>query len=151
MSWSSRGVDEMAAPGETGINIVSAYFHQDNVRTPITSAFTSNANVRYLMETLIYAIQKTQGKLIGPQPIQALATIMKYFYKTNEPYAEHLVDIEVEMLNRLVLQHIIHETSQASLAQDRYLKDSYTQPVPPDRPENTNIKGSRQYELNYFL
>lgn len=142
---------ESAAPGETGINLVNAFFHQDLERTPVTSAFTSNYNVRYLMEELIRSVQRATGRLIGPQPIAALAHKMKAHYLTSGPYFLHLPDMEVERLNRAVLQQIIHEASQGVEAYDRYLNDAFSQPVPPDQPQNTNVKGSRQYEINYFL
>lgn len=142
---------ERAAPGETGINIISAYLHQDIVRTPVTSSYTSNRNVRYLMETLIQAVQRSTGKLIGPQSIQELGTFMKQVYVSSGPYLVHLPDLEVERLNRTVLQKIIHETTQSVESYQRYLDDSFSQPVPPDRPINVNTKGSRQFEINYFL
>lgn len=142
---------EQSAPGEVGVNIVNAFFHQNIVRTPITQAFTSNQNVRFLMEELQRAVFQNTGKLIGPQPIQAVAQIMKHYYLTNGPYAVHTPDIEVEKLNRLVLQYMIHDTTQGVEAYDRFLKDSYTQPIPPDRPSNVNTKGSRQFEINRFL
>ena len=142
---------ERPAPGETGINIVNAYFHQDIMRTTITSSFTSNRNVRYLMEELIRAVQRSMGRLIGPQSIQELGTFMKQVYMQGGPYMEHLPDLEVERLNRTVLQKIIHETTQSVQSYDRYLSDAFTQPVPPDRPENVNIKGTRQFEVNRFL
>lgn len=147
----SRGSMERSAPGEAGINIANAYFHQDLVRTPVTSAFTSNHNVRYLMESLIQGVQRSTGILIGPQSIQEMATIMKQVYMSSGPYLVHLPDLEVERLNRSVLQRTIHEVSQAVQSYKRYLDDSFSQPVPPDRPMNVNTKGSRQFEINYFL
>lgn len=142
---------ERAAPGETGINMVNAFFHQDLERNPVTQSFTSNFNVRYLMEQLIASVQRATGRLIGPQPIQALAHLMKAHYLTSGPYLLHMPDVEVERLNRAVLQQAIHETTQAVQAYDRYLHDAFTQPVPPDRPLNTNIAGNRQFEINRFL
>ena len=146
-----RGSAERPAPGEDGVNIVNAFFHQNIVRTPVTQAFTSNYNVRYLMEELQKGVYANTGKWIGPQPIQAVAQIMKYYYLTNGPFLVHLPDLEVERLNRLVLQFMIHDTTQAVESYDRFLKDSYTQPIPPDRPVNVNTKGSRQFEINRFL
>lgn len=146
-----RGSEERAAKHEQGVNIVNSFFHQNIVRTPITEAFTSNTNVRFIMEQLQAAVYKNTGHLIGPQPIQYVASIMKKYYLTNGPYAVNIPDISIEMLNRLVLQELIHETSQGVESYGRYLRDAYTQPVPPDRPENVNTKGSRQFEINRFL
>jgi hypothetical protein len=146
-----RGSAESAAPGEEGINIVNAFFHQNIVRTPVTQSFTSNYNVRYLTEELQKGVYKNTGKWIGPQSIQAVAQIMKYYYLTNGPYATITPDVEVEKLNRLVLQYMIHDTTQGVESYDRFLKDTYTQPIPPDRPMNVNTKGSRQFEINRFL
>lgn len=142
---------ESAAPGEQGINLVNAFFHQDLERNPVTSAFTSNTNVRYLMTQLIQGVQRATGRLIGPQPIEALAHKMKAHYLTSGPYFLHLPDMEVERLNRAVLQQVIHETAQGVQAYDRYLSDAFSQPVPPDRPANVSIQGSRQFEINRFL
>jgi hypothetical protein len=146
-----RGSEERPAPGEEGVNIVNAFFHQNLVRTPVTQAFTSNRNVRYLMTMLQDGVYRATGRLIGPQPIQAVAQIMKYYYLTNQPIAEHLPDMEVERLNRIVLQYMIHDTIQGMQSYERFLNDTYTQPLPPDRPENVNTKGSRQFEINRFL
>ena len=139
------------AAGESGVNIISDYFYQDLVRTPVISSFTSNRNVRYLMESLIQAVQRSTGKRIGPQSIQELGTFMKQVYMSSGPYLVHLPDLEVERLNRTVLQNIIHETTQSVQSYQRYLDASFSQPVPPDRPLNVNTKGSRQFEINYFL
>lgn len=146
-----RGSEERPASGEVGINVINAFFHQDIVRTPITESLTSNRNVRYLMEELQRAVLVNTGKLIGPQSIQSLGTIMKHEYWTMGPYAVHLPDMEVERLNRSILQIIIHETTQAVESYGRFLKDSQSQPIPPDRPMNSNTKGSRQFETNRFL
>lgn len=146
-----RGSAERPATGEVGVNIVNAFLHQDVVRTPVTMAYTSNQNVRFLMEYLIDAVYRTQGKVIGPQSIQALATIMKREYMNNGPYFPELVQEEVERLNRGVLQTIIHSTTQATESYDRYLRDAFTQPLPPDRPANVSTRGSRQMEINRFL
>jgi hypothetical protein len=146
-----RGSISRPAHGEKGVNIVNDYFHQNIVRTPITESFTSNKNVKYLMTAVQQAIQNVTGKVIGPQPIQYLASIMKNQYVLQGPYMVHLPDQEVERLNRAVLQIFIHETVQGMQAYDRYLKDSQTQPVPPDRPQNSSQKGSRQFEINYFI
>lgn len=142
---------ERPARNEVGVNIVNSFIHQDIMRTPVTEAFTSNQNVRFLMEYLIDAVYRTQGKVIGPQSIQELATIMKREYVNNGPYFPNLVQQEVERLNRGVLQTIVHSTTQATESYDRYLRDAFTQPVPPDRPANVNTKGNRQMEINRFL
>jgi len=146
-----RGSVERPAKHEEGVNIVNAFIHQNIVRTPITEAFTSNTNVRYLMEQVQAGVLQNTGRLIGPQPIQYIASVMKKYYLTQGPYLVHLPDLEVEKLNRLVLQELIHEATQGVESYDRYLKDSFTQPTPPDRPCNVNTKGSRQFEINRFL
>lgn len=146
-----RGSEERPAPGEEGVNIVNAFFHQNIVRTPITQALTSNHNVRYIMEEIQRGVFQNTGHRIGPQPIQIVARAMKHFYLTNGPYLQHLPDLQVEKLNRLILQYLIHDATQGVESYGRFLKDSTTQPVPPDRPLNTNTKGDRQYEINYFL
>lgn len=149
--WSSQGGPSLPAPHETGANIVNAFIHQNTVRTPVSVAFSSNYNVRYLMVSLIRGVQASTGKTIGPQSIQELAIIMKQEYIANGPYNYNIPDLEVEKLNRLVLQKAIHATTQAVQSYDRYLNDAFTQPLPPDRPCNVNIKGDRQYEINYFI
>lgn len=162
-----RGSLSTPARGEKGVNIVNDFFHQNIVRTPITEAFTSNRNVRYLVDFLQKSIYSQTGMQIGPQPIQYIATIMKQQYILQGPYMVcnfvtynfkvltllqvHLPDLEVEKLNRAVLQILIHETMQGMQAYGRYLKDSQSQPLPPDRPESTSSKGSRQFEINYFI
>jgi hypothetical protein len=149
--WSSQGSATLPAPNETGANFVNGYFHQDMMRTTVSIPFTSNYNVRYLMLQLIEAVKRLTGKVIGPQSIKDLAFIMKRTYLENGPYHYNLPDIEVEKLNRIVLQKIIHITTQGVESYDRYLNDSFTQPVPPDRPSNVSTKGDRQFEINYFL
>jgi len=146
-----RGSAERPAPGECGVNHVNAYMDQNVVRTAVSQAYTSNRNVRYIMEELQKGVYKNTGKLIGPQPIEIVARAMKDFYVRGGPFLQHLPDLEVERLNRSVLQYLIHDATQGVMAHDRYLKDSYTQPIPPDRPTNVNTKGSRQFEINRFL
>lgn len=146
-----RGAIEKSAKNEVGINIVNALLHQNTMRTPVTEAYTSNQNVRFLMDYLIDAVYRTQGLRIGPQSIQALATIMVREYANSGPYFTEAVQQEVERLNRNVLQTIIHNTTQATESYNRYLRDAFTQPVPPDRPVNVNTKGNRQMEINRFL
>lgn len=146
-----RGSISRPANGEQGVNIVNDYFHQNIVRTPITESFTSNRNVKYIMTFLQKSIKNATGMDIGPQPIQYVASIMKQQYILQGPYMVHLPDQEVERLNRSVLQILIHETMQGIQSYDRYLKDSQTQPLPPDRPQNSSGKGSRQFEINYFI
>lgn len=145
-----RGSVERAANGELGINLINAYFHQDIVRTPVTSGLTSNHNIRYLQEQLIFAVQRATGVLIGPQSMYAIADILKRIYLSSGPYFVHLPDLEIERLNQLFLVQTIHETTQAEQAYQRYLNDAFTQPRTIDRPSNVSTKGSRQLEVNYF-
>lgn len=147
----SRAAVERSAHSEVGVNIVNAFLHQNVMRTPVTEAYTSNQNVRFLMDYLINAVYQQQGQVIGPQSIQALATIMVRQYAESGPYFTELVQPEVERLNRGVLQTIIHNTTQSTESYNRYLRDAFTQPVPPDRPQNVSTRGSRQFEINRFL
>lgn len=146
-----RGSESRPAFSEQGINIANSFVHQNIIRTPITEALTSNYNVRYLMNSLQAAVLANTGILIGPQPIQVIAAEIKYHYLLGGPYKVHLPDIEVERINRVVLQKLVNDATQGLEANGRYLRDSLIQPVPPDRPMNVNTKGDRQFEINRFL
>jgi hypothetical protein len=146
-----RGSVERAFNGEQGVNIVNSHFHQDIVRTPVTSALTSNHNIRYLQEQLIFAVQRATGVLIGPQSMYAIADILKRIYLSSGPYFVHLPDQEVSRINQVFLIQTIHDTTQAVQSYQRYLNDAFTQPIPPDRGDSTSVKGSRSMEISRFL
>lgn len=146
-----RGSVPKPAPNETGINPVNGYIHQYVERTPITQSFTSNRNVAYIQDQLWRGIYFATGVRTGPQPIQAIAYYMGNAYINSGPYAVYEPDREVERLNRLVLQKLIHDAVQTLEANTRFWQDQNTAAVGPDRPMATSSKGSRQTEINYFI
>lgn len=122
--------------------------------TPLSDLFFSQKNMDALQEGLrIMILDKSDGKYnIGKQSNEELKIIMRGVYlQYAKNYAQVPVLEQVKQLNKIILDWSVPRVMSNIMQKEKYLEDISTLPRPIDRPELSNMKGTKQLEFKSFF
>tara|TARA_B100000575_G_C23066362_1_gene614004 strand:- start:742 stop:1242 length:501 start_codon:yes stop_codon:yes gene_type:complete len=123
------------------------------METKLSKLYFSQENLDYVQSQIISRIyEKTNNKhVIGRQSDDELLIVMRSIYLQYGKNADNNIQSQINNLNEHVLNYCVDNVYTNLLAHFEYIKDiTEDQPV-LDRPQTTNVKGSKGLEPNYFF
>lgn len=119
----------------------------------VSNLFFSQENIDYLQSAIISRIYEKSGKkhIIGKQSEDELAIVMRSINLQHGKNYNYDIDKQINILNELVLDYCVDNIYNNLLQHFEYVKDiTQDQPV-LERPETTNIKGTKSLMPNHFF
>lgn len=118
----------------------------------LSRAFFSKENIQMIHNGIRAGVyhKSNENYIIGNQNIDNIKIIMRSIFLE---YARHKPNVtsEIEELNRYVLDYCIHNVYNEVNAYMQYKKDVSTLAIPNERPQMTNVTGSKQLSPNPWL
>lgn len=121
--------------------------HQE---TALNALFFSKENIDALQEGIRYTIYMRSCKkhVIGRQSDDELKIIMRSIYLQNAEHKPYALIEQVRQLNSLVLDYCVPRILNEIEGYMNYKKDISQVPIPMERSQNVNVKGTKVLELN---
>jgi len=138
---------------------VEPHFETDMLRgnwetTPVSTAFFSVENVKRLQQLIrkgVYDRSQPKGYVIDDQSTDELKIIMRAIYYQ---YARNLaadIKMQVDDLNRKVVDWSVPHVLSAVDHYFYYLKDISQMPVPLAQPQHLSRAGTKSLPMNPFM
>jgi hypothetical protein len=122
-------------------------------RTKLSDMYYSQANIDHVQNEIVSQIyKKTDGKYkITKQSEDELIIVMKSIYLQNSRNNDNEIQIQINYLNKLVLDYCVENVYVNLLQYVKYIDDITKEKVVLDRPQNVDVKGSKTLMPNYFV
>ena len=117
----------------------------------IKNKLISNINIEYIQKKLIDTVyQKTNGKIIIPKQNKThLILIITDIYDTQSKNLNYDIDIQVNELNNIIINHCLDNIKIEINSYFKYLNDSSQPFTNLDRPKNVN-KNNRNLPTIFY-
>lgn len=118
----------------------------------LSNAYFSAGNVRILQNGLragVYKASKNQI-LLPPQNVENLKVIMRNTFMQYVDYSSDPIPVQIERLNKLVLDYIVPRLYGEAIGYMKYLQDQSSLVVPLDLPQQ-NDRNFKQLELKPWV
>jgi len=118
----------------------------------LSRAYFSADNVQILQNGLragVYKLSKEQI-LLPPQNVEFLKIIMRDTFMQYVDYSTNPIPVQIERLNKLVLDNIVPRLYGEAVGYMKYLQDQSTLVVPLDLPQQ-NDRNFKQLELKPWV
>lgn len=121
--------------------------------TKLSDMFFSQENIDHLQNQIIIGVyKKTDGKYrISKQSDDELVIVMKSIYLQYGRNNETEIQMQVNTLNKYVLDYCINDVYVNLQQYIKYIDDITKDQTVIDRPVNTDIKGNKTLMPNYFI
>lgn len=118
--------------------------------TPLSTAFFSGANVEALQMSFAQHVGDATGLSLSRQDDPSLLVIMQYVFVEHARNEADGVERQVADLNDHVLAICLPQIMTGLQSYLRYIKDIATLPVPLDRAQSMDIKGTKLGYIKTF-